>query len=74
MKETFKHMEFDVCRIDDYEKFEKKFFTVLMDGLHPYFYDDENIGDVEYDAMYDLLMDTYYVECTEFYFAGREKC
>jgi hypothetical protein len=45
-----------------------------MDGLHPYFYDDENIGDVEYDAMYDLLMDTYYVECTEFYFAGREKC
>jgi hypothetical protein len=45
-----------------------------MDGLHPYFYDDENIGDVEYDAMYDLLMDTYYVECTEFYFKGREKC
>jgi len=74
LKETFGHMEFDICRIDDYEKFEKKFFTVLMDGLHPYFYDDENIGDVEYDAMYDLLMDTYYVDCTEFYFAGREKC
>ena len=74
LKETFGHMEFDICRIDDYEKFEKKFFTVLMDGLHPYFYDDENIGDVEYDAMYDLLMDTYYVDCTEFYFKGREKC
>jgi hypothetical protein len=74
LKETFELMEFDICRIDDYEKFEKKFFTVLMDGLHPYFYDDENIGDVEYDAMYDLLMDTYYVECTEFYFKGREKC
>ena len=74
LKETFDLMEFDICRIDDYEKFEKKFFTVLMDGLHPYFYDDENIGDVEYDAMYDLLMDTYYVDCTEFYFKGREKC
>ena len=74
LKETFKHMKFDICRIDDYEKFEKKFFTVLMDGLHPYFYDDENIGTVEYDAMYELLKDYFYVECTEFYFAGREKC
>ena len=74
LKETFELMEFDICRIDDYEKFEKKFFTVLMDGLHPYFYDDENIGDVEYDAMYDILKDYFYVECTEFYFTGREKC
>jgi hypothetical protein len=74
LKETFEHMEFDICRIDDYEKFEKKFFTVLMDGLHPYFYDDENIGDAEYDEMYDILKDYFYVECTEFYFAGREKC
>jgi hypothetical protein len=45
-----------------------------MDGLHPYFYDDENIGDAEYDEMYDILKDYFYVECTEFYFAGREKC
>jgi hypothetical protein len=74
LKETFEHMEFDICRIDDYEKFEKKFFTVLMDGLHPYFYDDENIGNIEYDEMYYLLKDYFYVECTEFYFAGREKC
>ena len=74
LKETFELMEFDICRIDDYEKFEKKFFTVLMDGLHPYFYDDESIGNTEYDAMYELLKDYFYVECTEFYFAGREKC
>jgi len=74
LKETFEHMEFDICRIDDYGKFEKKFFTVLMDGLHPYFYDDESIGDSEYDEMYDILKDYFYVECTEFYFAGREKC
>jgi hypothetical protein len=74
LKETFEHMEFDICRIDDYDKFEKKFFIVLMDGLHPYFYDDESIGDVEYDAMYDILKDYFYVDCTEFYFVGREKC
>ena len=74
LKETFEHMEFDICRIDDYEKFEQKFFTVLMDGLHPYFYDDENISNIVYNGMHDLLKDYFYVECTEFYFAGREKC
>jgi len=74
LKETFELMEFDICRIDDYEKFEKKFFTVLMDGLHPYFYDDENIGSIEYDGIHNLLKNYFYVDCTEFYFAGREKC
>lgn len=74
LNDTFKLMEFDICRIDDYEKFEKKFFSVLMDGLHPYFYDDEDFSHIEYDEMYDLLKDYFYVECTEFYFAGREKC
>ena len=74
LKETFELMEFDICRIDDYEKFEKKFFIVLMDSLHPYYYDDDSIGSVEYDAMHDILKDLFYVDCTEFYFAGREKC
>ena len=74
LKETFGHMEFDICRIDDYEKFESKFFIVLMDGLHPYFYDDNNISSVEYYGMYDILKDLFYVDCTEFYFAGRERC
>jgi len=74
LKEVMELMEFDICRIDDYEKFEKKFFTVLMDGLHPFFYDDDSIGNDEYDGMYDILKDYFYVECTEFYFAGREKC
>jgi hypothetical protein len=73
-KETMKFMESDICRIDDYEKFEKKFFSVVMDGLHPYFYDDENFSYSEYDGMYDLLKDYFYVECTEFYFEGRERC
>jgi hypothetical protein len=74
LKETFDLMEFDICRIDDYETFEKKFFSVFMDCLHPYFYDDDNFSITDYDTMYELLKDHFYVECTEFYFAGREKC
>ena len=74
LKETMEIMESDICRFDNYEDFENKFFSVLMDGLHPYFYDDESIGNIEYNEMYDLLMDLFYVDCTEFYFDGREKC
>jgi hypothetical protein len=74
LKETFELMDFDICLIDDYEKFERKFFSVLMDCLHPYFYDDDNFSYAEYDEMYDILKDLFYVDCTEFYFAGRERC
>jgi hypothetical protein len=75
LKETFENMKFDICRIDDYEKFEKKFFTVLMDGLHPYFYEDDSFGGYESSrVMKNILKDLFYVDCTEFYFAGREKC
>jgi hypothetical protein len=74
LNETFEIMESDICRTNDYEKFEKKFFSVLMDSLHPYFYDDENFSHTEYDAMYDILSDLFYVDCTEFYFDGRNKC
>ena len=74
LKETFELMDFDICRIDDYEKFEKKFFSVFMDNLHPYFYGNDTFGDDSYDVLYNILQDLYYVECTEFYFAGREKC
>ena len=74
LKGTFELMEFDICRIDNYDKFENKFFSVLMDGLHPYFYDDPNIDNIAYDAMLNILKDLFYVECTEFYADGREKC
>jgi len=75
LRETYKLMEFDICKIDDYEKFEKKFFTVMMDCLHPHFYDDENFTHLEYDMMCEVVLkDLFYVECTEFYFAGRKKC
>ena len=74
LKETKEIMYTDICRINDFESFERKFFAVLIDCLHPYFYDDESIGNTEYDEMYNLLKDLFYVDCTEFYFEGREKC
>ena len=74
LKEVMELMEFDICRIDNYDRFENKFFSVLMDCLHPEFYDDENFDHWTYDTMFNILQDLYYVECTEFYFAGREKC
>ena len=75
LRETLKLMKFDICRIDDYEKFEKKFFTVMMDCLHPQFYDDESFTHLEYDMMCEVVLkDLFYVDCTEFYFEGRERC
>jgi hypothetical protein len=74
LKETFELMGFDICRIDNYDKFENKFFSVLMDCLHPEFYDDENFEHWTYDTMFNILQDLYYVDCTEFYFKGRKRC
>jgi valyl-tRNA synthetase len=74
LKETFDLMKFDICRIDSYDRFENKFFSVLMDSLHPEIYDDENFDHWTYDTMFNILQDLYYVECTEFYFKGRERC
>jgi hypothetical protein len=74
LKETFELTEFDICRIDNYDKFENKFFSVLMDCLHPEIYNDENFDHWTYDTMFNILQDLYYVECTEFYFKGRKRC
>jgi hypothetical protein len=65
------HTEDDICRYDTYEKFEHYFFSVFMDCLHPYFYADEIF---EYEGVFNELKDLFYVECTEFYFAGRKRC
>ena len=70
LKDTYQLMKDDICRLD-YEDFEYRFFSVLMDGLHPYFYDIEGF---DYKGVLNMLTDLFYVECTEFYFAGREKC
>ena len=74
LKETFELTKFDICRIDSYDRFENKFFSVLMDCLHPEIYNDENFDHWTYDTMFNILQDLFYVECTEFYFKGRERC
>ena len=71
LKDTYQLMKDNICRVDNYEDFEYRFFSVLMDGLHPYFYDIEGF---DYKGVLNMLTDLFYVECTEFYFAGREKC
>jgi len=71
LMETYDFTEDMICRNDTYEDFEYRFFSVLMDGLHPYFYDEENF---DYEGLFNELIDLFYVECTEFYFAGRKKC
>ena len=71
LDETFEYTSDMICRVDNYEDFEYRFFSVLMDGLHPYFYD---IEDFDYKGVLNMLTDLFYVECTEFYFAERQKC
>ena len=71
LDETFKLTSDMICRNDNYEDFEYRFFSVFMDVLHPYFYDIEGF---DYRGVLNMLTDLFYVECTEFYFDGREKC
>jgi hypothetical protein len=71
LQETFNYTSDMICRVDNYEDFEYRFFSILMDGLHPYFYDEENF---DYEGLFNELIDLFYVECTEFYFAGRKNC
>jgi hypothetical protein len=74
LEETFDLTLDSICRKNTYEEFERYFFSVFMDCLHPYFYEDESFDNVQYDGMIDILKDLFYVECTEFYFEGRRRC
>ena len=74
LEETFDLTSDGICRKNTYKEFEAYFFSVFMDCLHPYYYDDENFDYDQYDEMIDVLKDLFYVECTEFYFEGRERC
>jgi enoyl reductase-like protein len=71
LKNTIEFTKDSICRYNTYEEFEQYFFSVLMDCLHPYFYDNE---DFDYEGVFHSLVDLFYVECTEFYFDGRERC
>lgn len=74
LEETYRLMEFDICRIDNYDKFENKFFTVLMDSLHPVIYDDDKFDHWTYDTMFNIVQDLFNVETSKFYYNGRKDC
>jgi hypothetical protein len=59
------------CRFETYDRYESYFFGVFMDELHPHFYEFENF---DYDGVESELKDMFYVEATEAYSDGREKC
>jgi hypothetical protein len=61
----------NTCRFETYEKYESYFFAVFMDVLHPHFY---LIDDFDYDGVESELKDMFYVDSTESYSDGREKC
>jgi hypothetical protein len=71
LKSTMDFTRDRICDKKEYEKFEYYFFSVFMDCLHPYYWEETNFDYKEFQA---TLTDMFYVECTEFYFAGREKC
>lgn len=71
LKGTFDFTKNRVCRMDNYEEFERYFFSVFMDILHPYYYDEDTFN---YEEVFSTLVYVFYVDCTEFYFAEREKC
>ena len=70
-KDTIQFTKGDIWRFDTYEDFEYYFFSVLMDCLHPFFYEEDHF---DYKGVQNFLTDLFYVECTEFYFKGRERC
>jgi hypothetical protein len=71
LKNTIEFTKDSICRYNTYEEFEKHFFAVFMDGLHPYYAGDEIF---DFDGVFDSLIYLFYVECTEFYFKGRKRC
>ena len=68
---AFRLTQDTVCRYNTYEGFEYYFFSVLMDCLHPFFYEENNFN---YEAVQEFLTDLFYVECTEFYYKVKERC
>ena len=59
------------CRFETFDKYESYFFAVLMDVLHPHYYDIDNF---DYDGVESELKDMFYVDTTEAYSDGKEKC
>jgi hypothetical protein len=63
--------EIDPCSFETFDDYEFMLFNYLMDKFYPYFYDIENF---DYGGIMDELKDMFYVDTTETYYSGIEKC
>jgi len=61
----------DPCRFADFDDYEHRLSQYIMDGLHHLFYLTD---DFDYEGMRTLLKDLFYVDMTEAYYSGKEKC
>jgi len=61
----------DPCRFADFDDYEHRLTQYMMDGLHPLFYLTD---DFDYEGMRNLFKDMFYVDITEAYYSGKEKC
>lgn len=61
----------DPCRFADFDDYEHRLTQYMMDGLHPFFYLTD---DFDYNGMKNIFKDLFYVDITEAYHSGREKC
>ena len=61
----------DPCKFKTFETYERYFYNVFMDSLHPEYYMIDNF---DYDGVAKALMDLFYVELTEHYFDKKERC
>lgn len=61
----------DPCKFKTFETYERYFYNVFMDSLHPEYYMIDNF---DYDGVAKALMDLFYVELTEHYFEKKERC
>lgn len=63
--------DIDPCSFETFDDYEFMVFNYLMGDLHPYFYDIENF---DYGGIANELKDMFYVDTTETYYSGKEKC
>jgi hypothetical protein len=61
----------DPCRFADFDDYEHRLTQYIMDGLHHEFYLMDNF---DYEGMRNILKDLFYVDITEAYHSGKEKC
>ena len=59
------------CNHDDVESYINMMIHYTMDGLHPQYYLIDNF---DYDLLYDVILDIFYVDLTEKYNSEIKNC